>query len=85
MTEYHGWETSDGEHLTDIKCSEKTIVCKRKPVIGITIRTGGPFLFAGRKPRHLFGVRQPDNLLQRLIFIQIVNGGRAVSAQLVHQ
>ncbi|NHV91494.1 DUF2235 domain-containing protein [Cronobacter dublinensis] len=40
MTEYHGWETSDGEHLTDIKCSEKTIVCKRKPVIGITITVG---------------------------------------------
>jgi len=40
MTEYHGWETSDGEHLTDIKCSEKTIVCKRKPLISITITVG---------------------------------------------
>ncbi|CCK06855.1 DUF2235 domain-containing protein [Cronobacter sakazakii] len=40
MTDYHTWETSDGSHFTDINIPEKTIVCKRKPVTGITITIG---------------------------------------------
>lgn len=40
MTNYHAWEASDCEHLTDVNISEKTIVCKRKPVPGITITIG---------------------------------------------
>lgn len=40
MTNYHAWEASDCEHFTDVNISEKTIVCKRKPVPGITITIG---------------------------------------------
>jgi hypothetical protein len=40
MTDYHAWETSDCEHFTDVNISEKTIVCKRKTVPGITITIG---------------------------------------------
>lgn len=40
MTDYHAWEASDCEHFTDVNISEKTIVCKRMPVPGITITIG---------------------------------------------
>ena len=40
MTNYHAWEASDCEHFTNVNISEKTIVCKRKPVPGITITIG---------------------------------------------
>ncbi|EKY3195764.1 ImcF-related family protein [Cronobacter turicensis] len=40
MTYYHTWETSDGSHFTDINTPEKTIICKRKSVTGITITIG---------------------------------------------
>ncbi len=40
MTDYHAWEASDCEHFTDVNISEKTVVCKRKPVPGITITIG---------------------------------------------
>ncbi|WP_338557315.1 DUF2235 domain-containing protein [Erwinia sp. E_sp_B01_3] len=40
MTDYHAWEASDCEHFTDVNISEKTIICKRKPVPGITITIG---------------------------------------------
>ncbi|WP_075182378.1 DUF2235 domain-containing protein [Pantoea sp. 1.19] len=40
MTNYHAWEANDCEHFTDVNISEKTIVCKRKSVPGITITIG---------------------------------------------
>lgn len=40
MSDYHAWEASECEHFTDVNVSEKTVVCKRKPVPGITITIG---------------------------------------------
>lgn len=40
MSDYHAWEASDCEHFTDVNISEKAVVCKRKPVPGITITIG---------------------------------------------
>ncbi|WP_312972627.1 DUF2235 domain-containing protein [Atlantibacter sp.] len=40
MSAYHAWEANECEHFTDVNISEKTVVCKRKPVPGITITIG---------------------------------------------
>lgn len=40
MSNYHAWEASDCEHFTDVNISTKTVVCKRRPVPGITITIG---------------------------------------------
>lgn len=40
MSVYHTWEASDCEHFTDVNVSEKKVICKRKPVPGITITIG---------------------------------------------
>jgi len=40
MSDYHAWEANDCEHFSDVNISDKTIVCKRKPVPGITITLG---------------------------------------------
>ncbi|WP_049294088.1 T6SS phospholipase effector Tle1-like catalytic domain-containing protein [Franconibacter helveticus] len=40
MSDYHAWEASECEHFTDVNVSEKKVVCKRKPVPGITITIG---------------------------------------------
>ncbi|EFB2838764.1 MULTISPECIES: T6SS phospholipase effector Tle1-like catalytic domain-containing protein [Escherichia] len=40
MSDFHAWEASECEHFTDVNVSEKTVICKRKPVPGITITIG---------------------------------------------
>jgi hypothetical protein len=40
MSDFHAWEASECEHFTDVNVSEKTVVCKRKRVPGITITIG---------------------------------------------
>lgn len=40
MPDYHAWEATECEHFTDVNISEKKVVCKRKPVSGITIIIG---------------------------------------------
>lgn len=40
MTDYHAWEVSDGEHHTDVYISNKTVICKKKSVPGITLTIG---------------------------------------------
>lgn len=40
MSDFHAWEARECEHFTDVNVSEKTVVCKRKPVPGITITIG---------------------------------------------
>lgn len=40
MPDYHAWEATECEHFTDVNISEKKVVCKRKPVPGITIIIG---------------------------------------------
>jgi hypothetical protein len=32
MSDYHAWEASECEHFTDVNVTEKTVICKRKPV-----------------------------------------------------
>ena len=40
MSDYHAWEASECEHFTDVNVTEKTVICKRKPVPGITLTIG---------------------------------------------
>lgn len=40
MTDYSAWQAEDCDHFTDVNISEKTVICKRKPVPGITITLG---------------------------------------------
>ena len=40
MTDYYAWEATDCEHFTDVTISQKTVVCKRKPVPGVTLTIG---------------------------------------------
>lgn len=40
MADYYAWEATDCEHFTDVKISEKTVVCNRKPVPGVTLTIG---------------------------------------------
>ncbi|MDY1039356.1 DUF2235 domain-containing protein, partial [Lelliottia sp. CFBP8978] len=40
MSDFHAWEASECEHFTDVNVSEKTVVCKRKTVPGITLTIG---------------------------------------------
>ena len=40
MSKFYAWEAGACEHITDVNISEKTVVCKRKPVPGIIITIG---------------------------------------------
>lgn len=40
MSDYYAWEASECEHFTDVNISVKTVVCKRKPVPGVTLTIG---------------------------------------------
>ncbi|MBU9818821.1 DUF2235 domain-containing protein [Rahnella sp. BCC 1045] len=40
MAQRNTWEVSDGQHTSDVKVSEKIVICKRKEVPGITLTIG---------------------------------------------